>query len=118
MTHAAVHRSVVQTPDHEVAAFLRETIGPKLLAFVVDRDPKTVQRWARQETQPPDESVRLLRDLYQVVLVLLDEESRHTVRAWLMGMNPHLDDQSPAALLREGDGPRVLGAARTFLAGG
>lgn len=118
MTHIAVHRSVVETPDHEVAGFLRETIGPKLTAYVVDKDPKTVQRWASEENHPSEESVRLMRDLYQVVKTLLDEESRHTVRAWLIGMNPHLDDQAPAARLRHGDGQRVLGAARAFLAGG
>lgn len=43
-------------------------------------------------------------------------------RAWFQGLNPQLDDRSPARLLREGDldetGPAVLGAARAFLAGG
>jgi hypothetical protein len=44
------------------------------------------------------------------------------MRAWFQGMNPQLDDRSPARLLREGDldevGPEVLGAARVFLVGG
>jgi hypothetical protein len=44
------------------------------------------------------------------------------VQAWFQGLNPHLDDRSPARLLREGDlaevGPMVLAAARAFQVGG
>jgi hypothetical protein len=39
------------------------------------------------------------------------------VRAWFMGMNPELDDQAPARVLRR-EPERVLQAARQFLAGG
>jgi len=39
----------------------------------------------------------------------------------MQGLNPQLDDRSPARLLREGDaqeiGPAVIGAARAFLVG-
>ncbi len=38
------------------------------------------------------------------------------------GLNPQLDDRSPARLLREGDidetGPEVIAAERAFLVGG
>ena len=43
-------------------------------------------------------------------------------QAWFQGLNPQLEDRSPARLLREGDldavGPEVIGAARAFLADG
>jgi hypothetical protein len=43
-------------------------------------------------------------------------------QAWFQGLNPQLDDGSPARLLREGDldevGPLVVAAARAFLVGG
>jgi len=44
------------------------------------------------------------------------------VQSWFWGLNPELDDRTPAKLLREGEleevGPEVLGAARAFVAGG
>jgi len=43
-------------------------------------------------------------------------------RAWFQGLNPQLDDQSQARLLREGDidevGPEIIAAERAFLVGG
>ncbi len=42
----------------------------------------------------------------------------HTVRAWFLGLNPQLDDHSPAQSIRDGDFRDVLVAARAFLAGG
>jgi hypothetical protein len=40
----------------------------------------------------------------------------------MQGLNPQLEDRSPARLLREGElqevGPAVIGAARAFLVGG
>jgi len=39
-----------------------------------------------------------------------------------MGLNPQLDDRSPARLLREGEihevGPEIVAAARAFVVGG
>jgi hypothetical protein len=43
-------------------------------------------------------------------------------QAWFQGLNPQLEDRSPARLLREGDlddvGPQILAAARAFAVGG
>jgi hypothetical protein len=40
------------------------------------------------------------------------------VRAWFLGLNPQLDDQSPAQSIRIGEFRDVLVAAKAFLAGG
>ena len=44
------------------------------------------------------------------------------VQAWMTGIIPELDDQSPLRLLRDGQpeqiGPGLLRATRTFIAGG
>jgi hypothetical protein len=49
-------------------------------------------------------------------------DSTAVVQAWLMGLNPELNDEVPIRLLPEGDlnidGKRVLNAARAFVAGG
>ena len=41
-----------------------------------------------------------------------------TVRAWFIGMNPHLADDSPADAIREGRFQEALGAAKSFVAYG
>ncbi len=33
---------------------------------------------------------------FQIFHLLQDEESPHTVQAWMIGINPQLDDVSPA----------------------
>ena len=60
---------------------------------------------------------RRLRDAYGVTQTLLEVELPETVRAWLLGMNPLLDDRAPAAVLSE-DPAAVIQAARYFVANG
>jgi hypothetical protein len=54
--------------------------------------------------------------------VITARDSKEVAQAWFQGLNPLLDDRSPARLLRDGDleevGPQVLTAARQFAAVG
>jgi len=63
-----------------------------------------------------------LRLAYQVAALIAEKDSPAVVQAWFQGLNPQLEDRSPARLLREGDldevGPLVLTAARSFAATG
>ena len=82
-------------------------------------DPKTVGKWATEKHLPRDlDTQRKLRDAYHVFRLLLTQESPYTVRAWFVGLNPQLDDESPATAIREGRTRDVLVAAKAFLAGG
>jgi hypothetical protein len=102
-----------------------QILGKKLTAYVVSaKDVRTVDRW-----QAGDESLKAykgvetkLRVTYHIVKLLSEYESHRVVQSWLLGLNPELDDRSPARLLREDEiessGPQVLRAARAFLAGG
>jgi hypothetical protein len=63
-----------------------------------------------------------LRLAYQVAALIAEKDSPAVVQAWFQGLNPQLEDRSPARMLREGDldevGPLVLTAARSFAATG
>jgi hypothetical protein len=53
--------------------------------------------------------------------MLVKFDSPAVVQAWLIGLNPELNDRVPISLLRDGDevdGKEVLRAARAFVAGG
>jgi hypothetical protein len=113
------HREPVESSISDVVGYLREVLGQKLVAHIAGvSDPRTVARWAAGERAPRAEHEQRLRCAYQTFHLLLAEESPRTVRAWFLGLNPQLDDQSPAQSIREGDFRDVLVAAKAFLAGG
>jgi hypothetical protein len=112
------HRKAVELNIADVVGYLQEVLGQKLVAHVAGvADPRTVARWAAGERAPRAEHEQRLRCAYQAFQLLLAEESPHTVRAWFLGLNPQLDDQSPVQCVREGDFRDVLVAAKAFLAG-
>ena len=82
------------------------------------RDPKGVGQWARGTQVPRLEAERRLRATYQVLQLLLTVDSPHVARAWLIGMNPQLDDEAPADVIREGRLREALVAAQACVSGG
>ena len=103
----------------QIAEHLNENLGPKLTAFVVGKDQQTVARWAKGKQSPPQDDVeRRLRAAFMIFQLLSENDTRHVVRAWFLGMNPQLDDLSPAEAIANGDLREVMAAARAFVAGG
>jgi hypothetical protein len=83
-----------------------------------------VHQWADEDDarQPSTEVQQRLRLALQVALPIAGAGSNEIAQAWFHGLNPQLDDRSPARMVRDGDfeeaGPAVIAAARAFLAGG
>src|SRR5438067_3741869 len=91
------HTRAMRASVPEIAARLQEVLGQRLTAVVAGvSDVKAVGQWARGLRSPHPDAERRLRDAYQVVVLLLEVDAPETIRAWLGGMNPHLDDQAPA----------------------
>ena len=69
--------------------------------------------------QGPSDEPRL-RLAYQAATLIAERDGPQVAQAWFQGLNPQLQDRSPARLIREGDldevGPAVLNAARAFAA--
>jgi hypothetical protein len=119
----AAHTLAVRATFPEVAAALRELLGPRLVAYLGSvRETRAVHQWADGARAPSDTVQQRLRVALQVASMVADAEGPRIAQAWLQGLNPQLDDRSPARLLREGElqevGPVVIGAARAFLVGG
>jgi hypothetical protein len=113
------HQRSVSVEIKDVARYLQEALGQKLVAYMADvSDPKRVGRWAQGAQAPRDEAERRLRAAFQIFHLLFAEESAHVVRAWFIGMNPQLDDDSPAEAIREGRLKEALAAAKAFVTGG
>ena len=114
-----VHRRVITAEVTEMVKFLDEVLTKKLVAYMCDvKEAKTVARWANGENRPNASTEERLRAIYTVFEMLQAEESPHTVRAWFIGLNPQLDDESPARAMREGRTKDVLVAAKAWVAGG
>ena len=104
---------------------LVDNLGKALVAFTLGADVSTVGRWARGVNPPRSLDVeRRIENFHRVYRFLMTEDgdapgrSAHEVRAWLMGVNPHLDDVSPAEAIRDGDYRAVMAASRAYAAGG
>ena len=105
----------------EMAGLLREALTPELTAYVVGIDDvRPVLRWARGESSVvDDEAVEArLRAAYEVVLLLLMFDGPRSIRAWFTGMEPNLDDDSPAEAIRGGRFEETLDAATALVAHG
>ncbi len=103
---------------------LRDLLGAKLVAYLGGvRETRAVRQWAEGTRSIQDSTdERRLRLAYQVAVLIAERDAPDVIQAWFQGLNPALEDRSPARLLREGDldevGPAVLGAARAFAATG
>ena len=114
------HREAVGASLGDVADFLQDVLDRRLVAYVAGvKDAKTVSRWAKGEVGAARwESERRLRAAYEMAQLLVRFDSSRVVKAWFIGLNPQLDDESPAEAIREGRLKEAMNAARAFVAGG
>ena len=119
----AFERSV-RVPVPQLVTELRDLLGAKLVAYLGGvRETRAVRQWADGERGLQDRvDEQRLRLAHQVASLIAEKDTPGVVQAWFQGLNPQLDDRSPARLLRDGDpadaGPQVLTAARSFAATG
>lgn len=117
------HSKSVRASFPDVVEELRTVLGARLVAYLGSvRETRAVNQWADGSREPAAEVQQRLRVALQIALTIAASESAQVAQAWFQGLNPQLDDRSPARLLREGDvnevGPLVITAARAFLVGG
>lgn len=118
------HEHAMRAPFETAANELRELLTPRLVAYIADvRETRAVHQWAEGVREAKSAAVEeRLRFALQVALLLSEHDTPRVVQAWFQGLNPHLEDRSPARLLRDDDldevGPLVLAAARAFVIGG
>jgi hypothetical protein len=102
------HREAVRTSINLIAERLQDMLGQQIAAYAVAvKDPRCIGRYARGESTPRQETQQRLRNLYEITQVLLARETPETVRAWLLGSHPLLEDQAPVELLHADNHPPV-----------
>jgi len=116
---ADVHRRAIGSDVATVTKMLQSHLGQALLAVIVNSQPRTIARWISGQSTPSAATEKLLRDVAQVFDVITTVDTPQVARAWFMGMNPQLDDNSPAEVLAEDPGATraVMAAARAYVTG-
>ncbi len=118
------HEHAIRQPFDVVVTELRDLLTPRLVADLAGvTETRAVHQWADGSRDVKSTEIEdRLRFALHVGLLLNDHDSPRVVQAWFQGLNPHLDDRSPARLIREGCldeiGPLVLAAARAFVISG
>ena len=120
----AAYNESVGMSTAELVAALRSLLGAKLVAYIGGvKETRAVRQWAegsRKIANPTD--VERLRVAYRAARMINLKDNIQIVQTRFQGLNPVLDDVSPARLLRDGDvdtdGPRVIAAARQYVAVG
>jgi uncharacterized protein (DUF2384 family) len=88
---------------------MRETsIDASGMARILDRDPKTVVRWLRQDTEPRWEVREVVLSLYVVLERLASVIDPSTAEDWLFTPVPALSNERPVDLIRDGRAKDVL----------
>jgi len=112
-TARAVH-TPLRTPD--VVRYLNRNLGTTLVAYMADvRSRQMPKKWEVGVCVPRDAALRRLLLAYEVLKLLVDNEDKCIARNWMIGMNPRLDGESPAAFIRMFLPKAVFGAARAFV---
>lgn len=123
LNDVACHREAMRMSFPELVSALRDMLGAKLVAYISSvGETRAIRQWAEGGRAPNKTTQKRLRLAYQAAKCIADVDGSATAQAWFQGLNPLLDDVSPARLLRDGDvdedGPAVLAAERHFLAEG
>jgi len=114
-----VFNDSIRRDASELTEGLRSILGAQLVAYIGGvRETRAVREWAEGLRRPSSAVVERLRLAYRAARLLERRESSGVVQAWFQGLNPQLEDASPARLIRESDpesvGAAVLAAARSF----
>jgi hypothetical protein len=103
----------------ELVTKLRDIVGVRLVAYIGNvKSTKPVAEWAAGSRAPGATDRDRLFVAYQIAALLRERNEAVTVQSWFKGMNPALNDVSPARVLRTGEpdevGPEVMAAAKAF----
>ena len=115
------HRFATTMPTPALVTFLREALTPRLVAFIAGvTETRATRQWAEGEREVGSTArEQRLRAAAHVTRLIAETFDERTAQAWMQGMDPMLDDRSPAWVLRhatdEADRAAVLASARRFV---
>lgn len=109
------HEETTRLDLDQVVQHLLTHLGPTLVALLAGvNDRKLPGKWASKAVRPRPEPEKRLRAAHRAWMSVATSETDHVARAWFIGANPRLGEDSPIEALREGRVKEVLSAANHF----
>ncbi|GAA3772738.1 hypothetical protein GCM10022240_25940 [Microbacterium kribbense] len=113
------HEDSIRLPFAELVSQLRDILGVRAVAYIGGvKSSRSVSTWAEGASTPGETDQQRLRNAFYAASLLRESYDATTVQSWFRGMNPALNDQAPAQVLREGDQMKaardVITAAKSF----
>lgn len=88
--------------DGEIVRQARDILGARLTAYIAGvQETRMVRAWADGTASPSHGVAQRLRLAHRIAVEIAQHEGNEVTQAWFMGMNPLLDDMSPAQTIRE-----------------
>ncbi len=111
------HGGTIRMGIHEVARQLNAGLGPTLVAALTGtKDRKLPIRWAHTGgPEPGPDFRRRLLLAHRVWTQIAQEETADVARAWFIGANPFLDEDTPLTAIREDRARPVVAAVTAFV---
>lgn len=117
-------QAVETTEFKDKVAFLNDALTPRMVAFITGVDNGYVVReWAmgsviKREEYHFESMSKKIDCAFFITKLLNSHDSLNVIRSWFIGMNPDLDDNSPAGYIRQGRFKDARSAATAFLYNG
>ena len=101
----------------EIVRRLNSHLGPTLVAALAGtKDRRQPIRWAKPDgPKLSAEFERRIRFAQRVWVAISDAESDSVARAWFIGSNPRLNEDTPMTAIREDRHREVMSALTAFL---
>lgn len=118
---------VIEAPYNQVQLtaqylLMLEIFGPDLLDYMLGmEEPDNPDDQTTNSTSLPylyNGRIDRLRLLYKISQIILSIDNIQILYMWIIGQNPDLDYNPPAAKIRDGELLQVLGAADSYRLGG
>lgn len=111
------HGETARLDIHELVLRLNSYLGPLMVASLAgSKDSKLPYKWAKPAGPTPGPVFqKRLQLAHRVWLALADAENEAIARAWFIGGNPFLDEDTPIKALREDRHKEVVQALTAFL---
>lgn len=112
-----MHSDTARMDVHEMVRELNSHLGPTLAAALAGATGKTQTiRWATPDgPEPRPDATRRPQLAHRIWAQIAVAENDHTARAWFIGGNPLLDEDTPVTAIREDRGQQVMIAVRALL---
>ncbi|WP_298863401.1 hypothetical protein [uncultured Microbacterium sp.] len=114
----SAHDRSVTSDLRDALHALVDALGASVTAAIIGKDPNTLTRWQAPAAWISVDDERRLRNAFHIFTLVVQADDEDVARAWFLGMNPQLDDDSPVERLAADDARAVLAAARSFVSAG